>query len=140
MVYFNYLYNAYNKLIYRKMKMYITQNLLDKIATFNACSELVSNTATQLFSYKQTVYIITSTTSQGSKGFLSATAHRCVLASSYKGNAVLYAVYGFEVMDNKKERGSYEGVLFKNKKTNWVITSEKVTFLPIQKENQLNLF
>lgn len=121
------------------MKFYISQNLLNSLATFNACMQITSNNVQELFSYKNKIFIIVGTVSSGSKGVFSVTAYECVLLKNFAGNAVSYAEHGFDVIDGKRERG-YSDVTFKSKKIDWVITGEAVEFLPIIEDTQLELF
>jgi hypothetical protein len=121
------------------MKFYISQNLLNSLASLNACMQITSNNVQELFTYKNKIFIIVGAVSSGSKGVYSVTAYECVLLENFSGKAISYAEHGFDVMDGKRESG-YSDVTFKSKKTDWVITGEAVEFLPIIEDVQLELF
>lgn len=121
------------------MKLYISQTLINSLANLNACMNLCTNNVQELFTYKNKMYIILGTVSSGFKGVFSVTAYECILLENFSGEAVSYAQHGFDVLDGTRERG-YSNIIFKSKKVNWVITGESIEFLPIPKEEQLELF
>lgn len=121
------------------MKYLISQNLLNSLENLNACMQISTNNVLELFTYKNKKFIIVGTVSSGSKGVHSVTAYECILLENFKGKAVSYAQHGDDVLDGKRERG-YSNIKFRSKKTDWVIIGDSIDFLPIPKEEQLELF
>jgi hypothetical protein len=121
------------------MKNYISQNLLNSLASINAYSQLCGNNVLELYMSKNKTFIILGSVSNGNKGTVSLTAYECVLFNKFKGKGISFAQYGFDVIDGKKE-DIYSNIIFKHKKVDWVIIGEPISFLPIKESKQLDFF